>query len=316
MTQPTPSSAATRPQAPPHDDAGPRSDASSPEVTALHVLVESSFGLDGGAMFGVVPKPLWSRQAPADDANRIDMAARLLVLDVAGGARRVLVEAGMGTRWSPKEQAIYRVEHPEGALRAHLRTRGIDPDSITDVILTHLHFDHAGGLIEADGRPSFPGATHHVQREQWVWAHHPTLRDAGSYRRETFGWLGAGSDAPLVLHDGPSSVADVIELFPLFGHTPGMQAVAFRCGGQRFVAPADLIPTAAHAPLAWVMGYDLHPTVTVREKAEVLAQVMADDALLILGHDPAHAFHRVERHGPDRWSVVASADAWESLRQT
>jgi glyoxylase-like metal-dependent hydrolase (beta-lactamase superfamily II) len=275
-------------------------------VTSMTVLDECSFGLDGGAMFGIVPRPLWERSIPPDAQHRIPMRSRLLLLDVDGGIRRILIDTGMGCAWDPKERAIYAVEHPNGSLNDHLASLGVPAESVTDVVLTHLHFDHAGGLLREDGRASFPNATHHVQRENWVWAHHPTLRDAGSYRRDRFGWLGVGGN--LVLHDGLSRVADVLTLHPMFGHTPGMQIVDFEYQSQRYLHVADLVPTAAHVPLAWVMGYDLHPATTVREKYALYEDALRTDAILIPGHDPHRAFVRVERRGPDRYAAMAVGD--------
>lgn len=280
-------------------------------ITRFEALPECRFGLDGGAMFGIVPKPLWQRSNPADDANRIAMTTRCLYLEC--GAHRVLVDTGMGDKWSEKERSIYAVERPAGPLRAQLAAIGVDPDTITDVVLTHLHFDHAGGLTEvgAEGAmvATFPEATHHVQRENWVWAHHPSRRDAGSYRRENFALLGAPDGPDLVLHDGVTTLFDAIELIPCHGHTPGMQILKFDVGGQTVVYLADLIPTLGHLQLAWVMGYDLHPLVTVREKHEVLENAIRNDWVLAVEHDPDHGFARIERAGVEKYRVAArSAD--------
>lgn len=282
-----------------------------PPSDALNVqpVVEATFGLDGGAMFGIVPKPLWERQAPADAANRIRMAARCLVVSFAD--RTVLVDTGMGQCWSPREREIYAVEHPAGDLRTQLMAKGIAPEAITDIVMTHLHFDHAGGLTcEVDGerRPAFPNATVHVQRENWAWAHHPTLRDAGSYRRDDFAPLAGPRGAPLSLLDGVSSLWDGrVEVLPMAGHTPGMQIVVLRDGRQTYAFLADLIPTRAHVPLAWVMGYDLDPARSTREKREILEVAIADNWILILQHEPDLPFVRVERTATDRYRVAAAA---------
>ncbi len=276
-------------------------------------IVECTFGLDGGAMFGVVPRPLWSRSNPADDRNRIDLAARCLVIDIDD--RRVLVDTGMGDDWHGKTADIYKVDHPEGSLRAQLDARGIAPDSITDVLMTHLHFDHAGGLMRTDDggsrTPTFPAARHWVQRENWVWAHHPTLRDAGSYRRDDFAALGDLVDLELV--DGVSEILPGIQVIPTRGHTPGMQIVRFDVGDHRVVYVADLIPTLGHLQLAWVMGYDVYPLSTVREKHEVLENAVNNDWVLALEHDPVHAFARIERDGPDRYRVAEAVARLEDL---
>lgn len=284
-------------------------------ITRFESLPECQFGLDGGAMFGIVPKPLWERSNPADDANRIEMTTRCLYLETAD--RRVLVDTGMGDKWTEKEAQIYAVARPDGSLRTQLGAIGVDPDTITDVVLTHLHFDHAGGLTTRDAsgelHATFPDATHHVQRENWVWAHHPSRRDAGSYRRENFSLLGGPGGPSLELHDGVTTLFDAIELIPCHGHTPGMQILKFDVDGQTVVYLADLIPTLGHLQLAWVMGYDLHPLVTVREKHEVLENAIRNDWTLAVEHDPHHGFARIERAGVDRYRVAARSATLDTL---
>lgn len=283
-------------------------------VDRFHALTACRFGLDGGAMFGIVPKPLWTRTNPADDANRIALASRCLYLEI--GERRVLVDAGMGQKWSEKEAGIYALEHPNGSLRAHLQSRGHDPDAITDVVLTHLHFDHAGGLTTDDERghrATFPNATHWVQRENWLWAHAPTPRDAGSYRRENFDVFGTADGPALELIDGPTTLFGAIEALPMQGHTPGMQVLRFTHAGQTLVYLADLIPTRGHVPVPYVMGYDVQPLHTVREKAEILDQAVRHDWILVFEHDPDEAFARVERDARGRYRVAASAATLEAL---
>lgn len=287
------------------------------ELERVTPIVESRFGLDGGAMFGVIPKPLWSRTNPADDANRIALAARCLVLE--GGGRTVLLDVGMGQRWSDKERGIYAVDHGGHTLHSALQAAGIAPEAITDVVLTHLHFDHAGGLTEvgADGslRATFPQATHWLQRENWVWAHHPTVRDAGSYRRDDFALLGAPGGPRLELVDGTSRLlGDLLEVIPSHGHTPGLQMVRFCApGGTTVLYVSDVLPTRGHLNLAYVMGYDLHPLVTVREKHELLENALHGDWVLALEHDPEAGFVRVERAGPDRYRVAAAAPTLTAL---
>jgi glyoxylase-like metal-dependent hydrolase (beta-lactamase superfamily II) len=272
--------------------------------TALS-LVESFFGLDGGAMFGIVPKPLWERTNPADSANRIAMAARCLLLTGDDG-RRILIDTGMGTKWSEKEADIYRVEHVDGTLHQALAAHGIAPETIGDVIMTHLHFDHAGGLMNADGNamsPAFPDATHWVQRENWVWANHPTPRDAGSYRAENFALLGTVDGPPLELLDGDAGPAPGIRLIPLRGHTPGMQMVEFSTGRNTVVFAADLFPTAGHINPVWVMGYDVFPLDAVREKTAFLERALAEDLVIAFQHDPTTPFGRPRRDPKGRWYV-------------
>lgn len=282
-------------------------------VTRLETIIESRFGLDGGAMFGIVPKPLWERTNPADDNNRIEMAARCLYLEV--GDRRVLVDTGMGTKWSEKEAGIYALRHTT-SLGESLALRGIAPEEITDVVMTHLHFDHAGGLtLQTDEglRPTFPGATHWIQRENWVWAHAPSVRDAGSYRKENFGPL-AESGVEIRLIDGHATPFDGVEVIVSRGHTPGMQMIKFDFDGQTIVYVADLIPTHGHVPVPYVMGYDVYPLTTCSEKAELLANAVDNDWIIGLEHDPEHGFVRVERRPNGRFRAAATAGTPKELR--
>jgi len=286
------------------------------EVTVTPI-VECHFGLDGGAMFGVIPKPLWTRTNPADENNRIRLATRCLVLE--DGDRTVLVDAGMGDKWSQKLAGIYAVDHPDGRhLRQSLRAAGVDPDAITDVLITHLHFDHVGGLTRRgdDGNlvSTFPDATHWVQRENWVWAHHPTRRDAGSYRRENFELLATPDGPRLELVDGVSKLFDdAVEVIPTRGHTPGLQMVRFRASGETIIYVSDIMPTLGHLQLPYVMGYDVYPLTTVREKHEVLENALTNDWIVALEHDPEQGFARIERAGPEKYAVAASGATLDSV---
>ena len=285
---------------------------------SVQPLIECFFGLDGGAMFGIIPRPLWQRTNPPDAANRIRLATRCLYLE--HDTRRILIDAGMGQKWSEKESGIYALEHGEvGGIRAKLSAMGVDPDAITDVVLTHLHFDHAGGLTWRDPtgalRATFPQATHWVQRENWVWAHHPSRRDAGSYRLENFAFLGQPGGPKLELIDGVTTLFDTLEVIPTQGHTPGMQLVRFQSGGQTAIYVADLIPTLGHLQLPYVMGYDVYPLSTVREKHEVLENAIKNDWVLALEHDPERGFARIERAGVDRYAVASAGALLEDIDQ-
>jgi glyoxylase-like metal-dependent hydrolase (beta-lactamase superfamily II) len=265
----------------------------------ITAITESEFGLDGGAMFGIIPRPLWERSNPPDERNRIAMAARCLIVEMAD--RLVLIDVGMGTRYSDKDRVIYKLQHPRGTLRDQIRAHGYDPDAISDVVLTHLHFDHAGGLAEFDAegvlRPTFAKATHWLQRENFVWAHGPSPRDSGSYRRDDFSLLGTPGGSPLRIVDGPTELFAGLSVIPLRGHTPGMQAVRITDGDLTVVYLADLVPTIGHLPPVWVMGYDCFPLTSVREKQELLAEAARKGWVLAFEHDPEHAFARLEAHG-------------------
>lgn len=276
-------------------------------------MMETFFGLDGGAMFGIIPRPLWSRTNPADENNRIEMACRCLLVEYAD--RRVLIDTGMGEKWSAKERNIYNIHGQDLGLRQALGELGLKRADIDDIILTHLHFDHAGGVSEfVDGRGSvgageegavratFGEARHWVQRRNWGWANSPSARDAGSYRRIDFAFFEEEGAPPLQLVDGVAEIMPGIEVLPVHGHTFGMQVVKIRTAAQTFAYVADLIPTTSHLRDPYVMGYDLQPLVTVEEKRAILYEAMREGWVLIFGHDPVTSFARVEldRRGQPR----------------
>ena len=249
----------------------------------VSVLEGERFRLDGGAMFGVVPKVLWSRLHPPDEVNRIQMVARCLL--VRGEGRVVIVDTGMGDDWTGRERDIYAIENGHRSIVAALAARGAEPADVTDVIFTHLHFDHAGGAV-TNGVPTFPRARHHVQRAHLEWALHPTERDRRSFREQTFVPL---RDAGLLaLADGPGEVLPGIAVEPTRGHTIGHQVVRIGEGPGSVVFCGDLIPTAAHLPAPWVMSYDLQPVLTMQEKTDLLARAAAGRWILVMEHDPDH----------------------------
>ncbi len=256
-------------------------------VTAVEA---GRFGLDGGAMFGVVPKPLWSRGTQADESNRIDLATRLMVVEdtTATGKRRILVDTGIGDKFPEKQKSQFKITQPAGGVREALTTAGVDPDSITDVILTHLHFDHAGGATsERDGtyEATFPNATYHLQRRAWKWAEHPTERDSGSFRPADFQALAANGQ--LHLFDGPQELFPGVSLMVSEGHTVAQQLVLLDGDDDgKLLYCADVMPTRAHLKLAWVMGYDLYPLTTLEEKRMILAQGLEEDWTIFFEHDP------------------------------
>lgn len=254
----------------------------------LHEVRDGSFALDGGAMFGVVPKPLWEKKHPADARNRIELALRCLL--IVDGDRRVLVDTGIGTRWSEKLRDIYRIDHSRCDLDRELARAGCSREDVTDVVLTHLHFDHAGGATRLEGdRPvlSFPKATYHVQRRNWVWAHRASEKDAGSFRAETFDLL--ERSGRLHLLEGATELYPGIELFISEGHTVGLQLVRVSDGGESLVFCGDLIPTTSHLRAPWTMAYDLYPLTVLEEKKMVLAQAAEEGWTLFFEHDPAVA---------------------------
>lgn len=256
---------------------------------SLHAVPSGRFGLDGGAMFGVVPRPLWERTNPPDESGRIPLGLRLLL--IRGPERTWLVDTGIGDKFDAKSERIYKVDAmmPDEALRA----AGFDPESVTDVLLTHLHFDHGGGSTRADGTPVFQNARYHVQRRQWEWARDPCPKDRASFRPHDF--VPLFEQDRLVLLDGRTDIADGIEVLPVDGHTPAMQLVKVSDGAQTVLYCADLVPTRSHLRTPYVMGYDNEPLKTIAEKTEWLGQAAAGDWILFLEHDPTTATCRVRR---------------------
>ena len=269
------------------------------------------FGLDGGAMFGTVPKVLWEKSNPADSQNRIQMEARALLLD-AGPNRRVLIDCGIGgdfifkygEKLGTKFGEMYAIRSAGGeslAIAGSLKHHGLRLDDITDVILTHLHFDHAGGATtERNGKlvPTFPNAKYYIQRANLETASHPNLREKASYYAPNFQPLiDAGV---LTILDGPvENLLPGISVQLTNGHTVGQQVVRVTDGKTSLLYCADLIPTSSHVRLPWVMGYDLEPLKLIDEKREVLTPAAKGDWYLFFEHDPYMDAARVEESKGD-----------------
>lgn len=266
-----------------------------------HTLEAGALWLDGGAMFGSVPKGLWSRTNPPDERNRIRLAMRTLLLEGLG--RRILVDTGLGAKSDARFRELFRVED-EPTLEQSLAEHGLAPRDITDVILTHLHFDHAGGATkrEADKlSPTFPAARHLVQRRNWENALAPNPRERASYLRENFEPL--AESGVVEWTEGASEPWPGVQLFLADGHTRGQQLVRVQGGGETLYFVADLIPTAAHVRIPFVMGYDMAAIETMAEKRTLLERAVAEGAWICIEHDPDTAFARPAANGDDfTWS--------------
>jgi glyoxylase-like metal-dependent hydrolase (beta-lactamase superfamily II) len=252
------------------------------------------FALDGGAMFGVVPKVLWAKRNPPDDKNRIDLALRCLVLK--NDERTILIDTGIGLNWDEKFKSIYNVDHSEYTLHESLAKHRISPDDISDVIITHLHFDHAGGITYSENNTlklTFPNAMHYVQGEQWDWAMHPAEKDRASFVTDRFALLEQKNKLHILDAAGP--LFDHIELMVMYGHTQGMQLVKVSDDQNTLLYCADLIPTATHIPVPWVMGYDNNPLITISEKNRVLPLAAEKNWILYFEHDPFRAAARIKQ---------------------
>ncbi len=252
----------------------------------LYSIETSEFALDGGAMFGIIPKPLWEKQAPADNNNRISMVTRSLLL--VSDEHKIIIDTGNGTKWQEKFKDIYRIELENLNLEKSLTRYGYTPDDITDVFCTHLHFDHIGGnTMSVNGKiePVFPNATYWMQKENWECANSPSEKDAGSFMSDD--WSVLAENGMIQFVDGKESFLPSIEQYLTYGHTTGMMHPILGDSSQKLIYMADLIPMAAHIPLPWVMAYDIHPVQTVQEKRKILPDIVEEEWIIFFEHDPA-----------------------------
>ena len=247
----------------------------------LTLVNGGNFRLDGGAMHGVVPKTLWSKLVSCDELNRCEYATNCLLVD--GPGFRVLIETGNGDKFPDKERRIYGIDHDQSCEK-NLRALGVEPESITHVIMTHLHFDHSGGTTRADGRPIFSRARHVVQAKEWHDANHPHERNAASYLQENLKPL---ADAHLIDPvDGEREIAPGVRVLPTPGHTRGHQSVLLSDGnGHNVIFLGDVVPTSVHVRLPFIMGYDLDVVGTLESKRAIFKRALEEKWLLVFGHD-------------------------------
>jgi glyoxylase-like metal-dependent hydrolase (beta-lactamase superfamily II) len=248
-------------------------------------LETGRFSLDGGAMFGVVPWVFWSKLIPPDERQRIALAARCWL--IRGNGKNILVDDGNGTKWSEKLKDIYKLDYSSGDLLSSLKNVGLKPEDITDVILTHLHFDHAGGsttLVNGELVPAFPKARYYVQKKHWELSEQPTEKDRGSFMRDDF--VPLMNHGVLELVDGEGELFPGIELLVTNGHTTAQQLPIISDGKATMLFCCDLLPTTAHIPWPYVMAYDVRPLVTLEEKKKILTRAYDERWILFLEHDP------------------------------
>lgn len=258
----------------------------------LHVIDTGHFKLDGGAMFGVVPKTLWNRHQPADENNRCTWAMRCLLIEAHG--RVILIDTGMGNKQDDKFRSHFE-PHGDGDLLASIARAGYTREEITDVVLTHLHFDHCGGAVQRrpndDLELTFPNAIHWSEENHWKWATDPNPRERASFLKENIlpikesGMLKFINDDTEIIPELWFAIAD--------GHTHGMLIPHLEIGEETLVFMADLLPSPTHIPLAWVMGYDIDPLQTIREKEAFLAEAAENNFILFYEHDPVIECSRV-----------------------
>jgi glyoxylase-like metal-dependent hydrolase (beta-lactamase superfamily II) len=251
------------------------------EVLPIH---GGNFYLDGGAMFGVVPKTLWEKKAPADERNRIRLAAHSLLARAAG--KNILVETGNGTKWEPKLRNIYGIQEGD-PLRDALARVGVTAEKVDMVINTHLHFDHAGGntrMVDGCDVPTFPNAQYVVQRGELEHAMNPTERERASYFADRFVPVTNARQWRLV--DGDVEIVPGVSVVRIPGHNADIQAVKISGGHRAVIFVADMLPTRHHLPLAWMPGYDLYPLQTLETKRKRIAEIVAQGWIVAFGHDP------------------------------
>jgi glyoxylase-like metal-dependent hydrolase (beta-lactamase superfamily II) len=248
----------------------------------FHIISDGHVWLDGGAMFGVVPKVLWEKKVHSDAKNRIQLAMNCLL--VKAGGKTILVETGAGDKMNEKFRQIYGLDGP--FLGHRLREYGLDNTEIDIVINTHLHFDHCGGntrTVHDKVVPAYPNARYVVQRGEYEHAKNPNERDQASYFADNFVPLEKASKLSLLEAD--RAIAPGVELIRVPGHTANMQCVKLSGGGKSAFFFADLVPTAAHLPLPWIMGYDLYPMTTLENKKRWIPEVVQEGWLALFGHD-------------------------------
>ena len=253
----------------------------------LYTIETGDIKLDGGAMFGVVPKTLWSRGIAADEKNRISMTMRCLLIKSNATGKVYLIDNGVGTKFNEKMMDIYQIDFTEKTLEGSLKAQGFSFEDITDIIFTHLHFDHCGGTTffneSGELEHAFPNATYHITKRHWETAIDPNARETASFLKENI--------EPLKSSDQVNLVGDNIEFesglstIVVNGHTLGQQLPKIEGDGKTIVYVADLLPTHVHVPLPWVMGYDMRPIETLKEKEAFLIQAAKENWYLFLEHD-------------------------------
>jgi len=252
----------------------------------VEIVPDTEFHLDGGAMFGVVPRNLWAQVCPPDDQNRIRMNMNCVFIDT--GDEKVLIETGIGDKWTPNEVAMYGIQR-EHSLAETLRSKtGVDADDVTIVVNTHLHFDHSGGNTRQDERgkivPTFRNARYFVSRSELEHADRPTERDRASYLPEN--WVPLKDSGQLELKDSEYEVVPGLRMETQPGHNRSMQCWRLERGGEIVFGFSDLVPMRAHIRFPWIMGYDLFPLDTLEAKKRLLPQAAREDWLCVFYHDP------------------------------
>ena len=274
---------------------------------ALTTLMDGYFRLDGGAMFGVVPKPLWEKRAPADERNRIILGMRPLLVT---GLRLMLIDAGAGGKMDAKSVDIYALDRTRN-LTHSLADSGHAVEDIEIVLASHLHFDHVGGFTTRDPsgeiRPTFPNARYVVRTEEWEDATHPHERNRASYLQDDFVPLKAAGVLDLV--DGDAEIMPGVRVRWTGGHARSHQVVMIESGGRTAVFVADMMPTTAHIDEPWIMGYDLYPMETLAFKRGFVREAIDNEYLIFFEHDPKIAAGYIREKGRRKYVEPVLSDS-------
>ncbi len=251
----------------------------------LHTINTEMFKLDGGAMFGVVPKSIWNKLNPADENNLCSWAMRCLLVE--DGDKLILIDNGIGDKQDAKFMSHYYL-HGSDTLDKSLAAKGFSKDDISDVFLTHLHFDHCGGSVVREGEklvPAFKNATYWSNKRHWEWAVHPNDREKASFLKENILPIQESGQLKFI-EDSAKDFPDQLAVRQVFGHTEAMMLPMMKYKGRTIIYMADLLPSVAHIPLPYVMAYDMFPLTTLNEKKSFLQEALENDYILYFEHDP------------------------------
>jgi glyoxylase-like metal-dependent hydrolase (beta-lactamase superfamily II) len=262
----------------------------------LHTIDSGFFKLDGGAMFGVVPKSIWQKTNPADENNMCTWAMRCLLIE--DGKNLILIDNGIGNKQDAKFLSYYYL-HGDADLLSSIHKAGYSPDEVTDVVLTHLHFDHCGGGVQYNASRSgyeltFKNAKYWTNSAQWQWATQPNAREKASFLKENLLPMQESGHLHFLDTGVPSPFTNMDFIF-VDGHTEKMMLPRINYNGRKMLYVADLLPSTSHIPIPYVMGYDTRPLLTMEEKTQVLRQAVDENYVLFFEHDPYHACATVEQ---------------------